>query len=163
MLLNDRRRSCSPAVVVLVVLCLFMSVWHLSYVPDQTEQTSTNINNLLQQGPSSLYDQLLFHPQQIAYYEPINSREDSLQLSFDVQKLPMWDYTTLIDLDEFTFDIINFVCVDNDLNSSENSNSPLLLILVHSTPSNFAKREIIRTTWGQQQSNNVVLLFILGK
>lgn len=66
--------------------------------------------------------------------------------------LPANDYNQLIDLN-FTFTTLNYAC---------NDTTPLLLVLVHSSPSNFAKRRTIRETWGQN-SENVKVLFMLGK
>lgn len=65
---------------------------------------------------------------------------------------PANDYNQLIDIN-FTFNTLNYVC---------NDTTPLLLVLVHSSPSNFAKRRTIRETWGQN-SENVKVLFMLGK
>lgn len=66
--------------------------------------------------------------------------------------LPLNDYNQLIDLN-FTFITLNLVC---------NDSTPLLLVLVHSSPSNFAKRTTIRETWGQK-SENVKVLFMIGE
>lgn len=65
---------------------------------------------------------------------------------------PANDYNQLIDLN-FTFITLNYVC---------NDSNPLLLVLVHSSPSNIAKRKAIRETWGHN-SENVKVLFMLGK
>lgn len=65
---------------------------------------------------------------------------------------PTSDYNQLIDLN-FTFITLNYVC---------NDTTPLLLVLVHSSPSNFAKRRTIRETWGRN-SENMKVLFLLGK
>lgn len=65
---------------------------------------------------------------------------------------PSNDYNKLIDLN-FTFNTLNYVC---------NDSTPFLLVLVHSSPSNFAKRRTIRETWGQN-SENVKVLFMLGE
>lgn len=66
--------------------------------------------------------------------------------------LPTNDYNQLIDLN-FTFITLNYVC---------NDTTPLLLVLVHSSPSNFAKRRTIRETWGHN-SENMKVLFMLGE
>lgn len=65
---------------------------------------------------------------------------------------PTNDYHQLINLN-FTFITLNYVC---------NDTTPLLLVLVHSSPRNFAKRRTIRETWGHN-SEKVKVLFMLGK
>ncbi|XP_018576170.1 beta-1,3-galactosyltransferase 5 [Anoplophora glabripennis] len=65
--------------------------------------------------------------------------------------LPEVDYKTLVNIN-FTFTTFNLIC--------ENT-TPLLLILVHSAPKNFAKRIVIRETWGKSEEN-VKILFLLG-
>ncbi|CAG9824305.1 unnamed protein product [Phaedon cochleariae] len=67
--------------------------------------------------------------------------------------LPEKDYTQLIDLD-FNFTLVNFGC-------NETNNALLLLVLVHSSPKNVAKRRTIRETWGKKD-DNVKLLFLVG-
>ncbi|KAJ8929424.1 hypothetical protein NQ314_017873 [Rhamnusium bicolor] len=66
-------------------------------------------------------------------------------------QLSVTDYNQLIDLN-FSFVILNLVC---------NESSPLLLVLVHSSPKNFAKRRTIRETWGRK-SEHVKILFMIG-
>ncbi|XP_044733434.1 beta-1,3-galactosyltransferase 5 [Chrysoperla carnea] len=152
MLLNDRRRPCSPTVVALIGLCFFMSIWHLSTFPNEVSPTTTN-TALLSSIPSSQIASIT-SSQEPPAYEAL-TKEQAQQKQFDVQQLPMWDYTTLINLDEFVFDIINLPCNDTD-------KPPLLLILVHSAPLNFEKRQTIRHTWGQPHKL-LRLLFILGR
>uniref|UniRef100_A0A6P7GP30 Uncharacterized protein LOC114344741 n=2 Tax=Diabrotica virgifera virgifera TaxID=50390 RepID=A0A6P7GP30_DIAVI len=69
-----------------------------------------------------------------------------------VLHVPENDYNQLIDLN-FNFSMINFIC---------NETIPLLLlVLVHSAPSNFEKRQTIRETWGEKE-DNVKVLFMVG-
>ncbi|CAG9841011.1 unnamed protein product [Diabrotica balteata] len=61
------------------------------------------------------------------------------------------DYNRLFNI-SFEFSILNQVCHEN---------VPLLvLILVHSAPLNFRKRQTIRTTWGQVGENKKLLFLI---
>ncbi|KAK1133871.1 hypothetical protein K0M31_011657 [Melipona bicolor] len=69
-----------------------------------------------------------------------------------LHELPFGDKSTLIDIKDFRFTINNDPC---------NRTHPLLLILVHSAPENFIKRNVVRETWGQQ-SPDVELLFFVG-
>lgn len=70
---------------------------------------------------------------------------------FSYPKLPSDDYGRLMDVSGFEFKIIN-VC---------NNTSPLLLVLIHTSPTNYAKRKTIRDTWGQS-TDNVKIMFMLG-
>ncbi|KAJ8982668.1 hypothetical protein NQ317_017658 [Molorchus minor] len=70
---------------------------------------------------------------------------------YPIHSLALTDYNELIDLN-FSFTIINLVC---------NDSSPLLLVLVHSSPNNFEKRRTIRETWGKN-SDSVKVLFMIG-
>ncbi|CAL7947273.1 unnamed protein product [Xylocopa violacea] len=67
-------------------------------------------------------------------------------------ELPFGDRSTLIDIKDFRFVINHDPC---------NRTHPFLLMLVHSAPENFAKRNVVRETWGQQ-SSDVALLFLVG-
>lgn len=69
-----------------------------------------------------------------------------------LHELPFGDKSTLIDIKDFRFTINNDPC---------NGTHLLLLMLVHSAPENFVKRNVVRETWGQQ-SSNVALLFFVG-
>ncbi|KAK9886751.1 hypothetical protein WA026_018403 [Henosepilachna vigintioctopunctata] len=71
--------------------------------------------------------------------------------AYPTQSIADSDYNQLIDLN-FTFNLLNLVC---------NDSSPLVLVLVHSSPNNFAKRRTIRETWGKRKGK-VKLLFVLG-
>lgn len=68
-----------------------------------------------------------------------------------IHLLPEHDYDRLINL-TFNFTILNHVC---------NESSPLLLVLVHTSPKNLAKRRTIRETWGQNDEQ-VKVLFLIG-
>lgn len=78
-------------------------------------------------------------------------RENNSQFSPDYSLLSETDYERLINV-AFTFTIQNLVCDDA---------TPLLLILIHSAPTNHAKRRVIRETWGKSEEN-VKLLFLMG-
>ncbi|KAJ8937655.1 hypothetical protein NQ318_003158 [Aromia moschata] len=77
--------------------------------------------------------------------------QNSTGFIYPMHQLPVTDYNQLIDLN-FSFTILNLVC---------NESSPLLLVLIHSSPENFSKRKTIRETWGKG-SDNVKILFMIG-
>lgn len=70
---------------------------------------------------------------------------------YPISKLPSEDYQQLIDLKNFSFIIFNQPC---------NGSAFLLLVLVHSRFDNFAKRMIIRETWGRSGKDLKVLFVI---
>ncbi|KAJ8930138.1 hypothetical protein NQ314_017104 [Rhamnusium bicolor] len=90
---------------------------------------------------------------EINKYENVNYflYNHSRQSSFAYNLLPETDYNRLINI-SFEFSIINFPCENVKL---------LLLILIHSSPTNFAKRKIIRDTWGKNDED-VKVLFLMG-
>ncbi|XP_012269100.1 beta-1,3-galactosyltransferase 1 [Athalia rosae] len=69
-----------------------------------------------------------------------------------LSELPPDDETTLIDVRNFRFVINHEPC---------NKTQPLLLMLIHSAPSNIPKRMVIRETWGQRR-NGAIVLFLIG-
>ncbi len=71
-----------------------------------------------------------------------------------LDELPSNDFQTLIDLDKFTFLMNQDAC-------NAMTEHPLILILIHSAPSNWRKRNVIRETWGQDDPRARVL-FLLG-
>nr|CAI5819043.1 unnamed protein product [Callosobruchus analis] len=77
---------------------------------------------------------------------------NSTGFTYPYQLLDSGDYNRLIDI-SFNFTIINFVC---------NETSPLLLVLVHTAPINFAKRKTIRETWGQEVEGVRIVFMVVG-
>ena len=74
-------------------------------------------------------------------YLPLSSGNDTfLPPPYPVHKLAPSDITTLINLEDFTFQLNNFPC--------NGSSSPLHLVLVNSALGNVEKRRTIRETWG---------------
>ncbi|CAH1959572.1 unnamed protein product [Acanthoscelides obtectus] len=67
-----------------------------------------------------------------------------------VDLLPPNDYNSIIDI-SFNFTMINFVCDET---------SPLLLILIHTAPTNYVKRKTVRETWGQEVDGVKVLFMV---
>ncbi|XP_076275527.1 beta-1,3-galactosyltransferase 1-like isoform X2 [Rhynchophorus ferrugineus] len=75
------------------------------------------------------------------------------QNNFDMKSLTENDYKKLIDIEHFSFNIVNEqVCDSRDL---------FLLILVISATNDFDRRFNIRSTWGLYK-RNVKMLFMLG-
>ncbi|XP_017772816.1 PREDICTED: beta-1,3-galactosyltransferase 5 isoform X1 [Nicrophorus vespilloides] len=77
---------------------------------------------------------------------------NSTRFRYPVESLNASDYHTLMDNREFSFKMLTIVC---------NESYPFLLVMVHSAPTNFAKRKTIRETWGQRH-DGMKLVFMLG-
>ncbi|XP_055537757.1 beta-1,3-galactosyltransferase 5 [Wyeomyia smithii] len=90
-----------------------------------------------------------------------------------LEMLPKDDYNNLIDIKDFKF-IINFnncsaesgrihhESVGTDrIKMVDERRSPLVLVLVHSAPTNWYKRNTIRDTWGQHDPR-AKLIFLIG-
>ncbi|KAG4081159.1 hypothetical protein HA402_014607 [Bradysia odoriphaga] len=71
-----------------------------------------------------------------------------------LDELPASDFNSLIDLDKFTFLMNQDAC-------NSMTEQPLILILIHSAPNNWHKRNVIRETWGRDDRRAKVL-FLLG-
>lgn len=92
-----------------------------------------NISNLLQTLQGSLTSSTAFNQ--------LNSLSDK-------------DYEKLMDLENFSFIKSHRAC-------NEFSEQPIVVVLIHSAPSGFQKRQVIRETWGQIDPRSL-LLFIVG-
>ncbi|CAG9864339.1 unnamed protein product [Phyllotreta striolata] len=79
------------------------------------------------------------------------TRDSASSTASTASRLPDDDYNKLIDL---SFDFTS-------LNSEPCNSSVLLLVLVHSSPGNGAKRRAIRETWGRRDAD-VRLVFAVG-
>lgn len=69
-----------------------------------------------------------------------------------INSLHLEDYSSLINISQFRFNIFNRIC----------NKQTLYFVAVISKPSNYEKRNFIRTTWGNSSQTNVKILFILG-
>lgn len=77
---------------------------------------------------------------------------------------PNIDKHILIDLHDFDYLINQPKCLSNASNDHDKKSTeerPIVLILIHSAPKNFNKRNVIRETWGQNDSR-AHLYFLLG-
>lgn len=109
-------------------------------------------------------------PQIVTEYSPYFNAPALLQISNDtsttsgniisypppisLDELPSTDFHTLIDLEKFDFLMNQEAC-------SGMAEHPLILILIHSAPNNWHKRNVIRETWGREDPRARVL-FLLG-
>lgn len=71
-----------------------------------------------------------------------------------IKLLPKKDFFQLIDVENFHF-------MKNHYNCGSLEETPIAVVLVHSAPSGFQKREVIRETWGNYDSRSL-LLFLVG-
>ncbi|XP_074101847.1 beta-1,3-galactosyltransferase 5 [Cotesia typhae] len=76
----------------------------------------------------------------------------TIPVPYSLNDLPSSDESTLIDIKNFKFTINHDPC---------NKTQPLLLMLIHSAPGNFAKRNVVRDTWGKQ-TPEMIVLFLVG-
>ena len=78
--------------------------------------------------------------------------------------LPISEWHSSVDSNRL-LDITDFDFVQNCSHLCDRTTQPFLVTLVHSSPKNFLKREIIRKTWGSLKTVNgyqVITVFILG-
>lgn len=142
-LLRDRR----PLMSLAVCLIMIISTLHL----------------FLQEQQTGLYESTpyrtpngLFNSGQTNSTVSSFSISSSHQSSFEENSVSaVSDYNKLIDLNDFDFTIDRKVCTKNELHA------PLIVILVHSAPENFAKRRAIRETWGRKDDRSL-LIFLFG-
>lgn len=72
-----------------------------------------------------------------------------------LEELPKNDFSQLIDLEDFDF-------ITNHEGCRALKHKPMIVILVHSAPDNFAKRTVIRETWGSTKDPRSLLKFLIG-
>lgn len=125
---------------LLIGITLCISVWHIML--QQEEQLYRTASN------ETLYyeSQSLFEASETT---PIVSSPTTLQ-----HTLPKNDYEKLIDLENFEYLMNPKTCKDL-------VKPPTVVVLIHSAPDNFHKRQTIRDTWGKYNSRTFVL-FMLG-
>ncbi|XP_031784084.1 beta-1,3-galactosyltransferase 5 [Nasonia vitripennis] len=86
------------------------------------------------------------------YFLILSNNDSKNTQSYIFNKLTVDDETTLIDFKKFKFIINRSIC---------NETNPFLVMLIHSAPSNFKKRHVIRETWGRSLSS-IATLFLVG-
>lgn len=95
---------------------------------------------------------ILLSYSEVPDFSPVYITHSELyNFSYPLHLLAPNDYGLLVNY-SFTFNILNLGC-DEDT---------FLLVLVHSSPSNFKKRAVIRSTWGNK-TEDVKLYFVMGK
>lgn len=149
----DRR----PALVLLVGLMLCISVWRMSIqepnlVADYTSSETVDIASLQAQNITSNAE-VTANSQQLLQHTATPQRPN---------QMPKDDRHSLIDLTNFDYIINQPACIDHTRSvNDEYSQLPFVLILIHSAPLNWHKRNVIRYTWGQQDSR-ARIFFLLG-
>lgn len=76
--------------------------------------------------------------------------------SIALDQLAIDDASRLIDLTNFKFLINQSACSSSSSARSNNTATPtpLIIVIVHSAPGNWAKRNVIRETWGSDDNND---------
>lgn len=129
-----------------VSLCV--SVWHIMLQQQQEQYYA------ISSSPSSVSNEsLVFEPASVATLEKTNATMSSAS-TIQLNTLPKNDHEKLIDLKNFEYLMNPKSC--NDL-----VKPPVIVVLIHSAPDNFNKRQTIRETWGKFDSRSL-LLFLLG-
>lgn len=126
--------SCTPHFVIALTIIGCFSFWALNGYPDP-------LVSLFTSPPAPGY--LLILPRNISM----------VSHPYAINELPPDDESTLINVKNFRFTINHNPC---------NKTQPLLLMLIHSAPENFPKRNVVRETWGKQTSA-MTLLFLVGE
>lgn len=139
---------------LLIGISLCVSLWHIML--QQQEQyllsSSATLNDSL-----VIYESLTSTEASMSSSLPLEtSMVEAMTTSTAIQSnlLPKNDFRKLIDLNNFEYLMNPKTCKDL-------IKSPQLVILIHSAPDNFQKRQTIRETWGGSQINSLVL-FLLG-
>lgn len=122
-----------PVLLALIGLSLCVSIWRIS---SQEPHIITEYMNIINENTNT--------NDTITYPSPIL-----------LDELPPDDFTTLIDLTDFAFLMNQPAC------GEKNSQQPATLVLIHSAPRNWNKRNTIRQTWGQKDRRSRII-FLLG-
>lgn len=160
----SERRS---VLILFIGLMLCISLWRISLQesPIQTDYTSfdefeTYNNN--DESSSSIGTSSISHTNNETRTTTSFQNSPITATHFDL--LMKNDATNLIDLSNFDYLINQSACDDSimDINSNTvataatataadtvNNKSPIVLILIHSAPGNWRKRNVIRETWGR--------------
>lgn len=134
--------------MLFIGLMLCISLWRISLQEMRTEYNMSyeSLNSLKNDTRSNTTSSSAMHISTVPFEQ--SSKNDA---------------NTLIDLKNFEYLINQAACDDflwrNDINSIDKP--PIVLILVHSAPRNWHKRNVIRETWGQKDSR-ARIFFLLG-
>ncbi|XP_039437369.1 beta-1,3-galactosyltransferase 5 [Culex pipiens pallens] len=162
-----------PLFGALIGLTLVFTIWHMA-VQESVVVSSNGVN-----GP---------YPEPVAVVTTwaelaagnqswFSAPPGGMLLVNPADSLPKDDYSSLIDLKDFRFTINFNNCSSSSSRSrskreddadelgdslkSDDRRSPLVLVLVHSAPTNWYKRNTIRDTWGRYDPR-AKLVFLLG-
>ncbi|KAK5642589.1 hypothetical protein RI129_008756 [Pyrocoelia pectoralis] len=126
------RRFWSNCALILLLITSF-SIWHIY------TSHSIAIRSVYDYNMSTRYSSFSF-----------TLRNINSSYTYPIHQLPPFDYSTLMNLPTFNFLILN-----------KCKTTPLLLILIHSAPTNYNRRKSIRETWGSKLQN-ASIFFMLG-
>lgn len=130
---------------LLVGLTLFVSLWHIMIQQQQLQFVDS----------TPQFSSTAFVPVNDSTIPTFSSNAlSSIISNIQLELLPKKDFSQLIDLNDFEFIINHAPC-------SDLKHHPSIVILVHSAPGNFKKRQTVRETWGAQDQR-ALLLFLIG-
>lgn len=162
-----------PLFGALIGLTLVFTIWHMA-VQESVVVSSNGVNGPYPEPVAVVTTWAELAGNQSWFSAP----PGGMLLVNPADSLPKDDYSSLIDLKDFRF-TINFNNCSSSSSSrsrskreddadalgdslkSDDRRSPLVLVLVHSAPTNWYKRNTIRDTWGRYDPR-AKLVFLLG-
>uniref|UniRef100_A0A8D8PB34 Hexosyltransferase n=1 Tax=Culex pipiens TaxID=7175 RepID=A0A8D8PB34_CULPI len=161
-----------PLFGALIGLTLVFTIWHMSFQESVVVVSSNGVNGPYPEPVVTTWAELAAGNQSWVAAPP-----GGMLLVNPADSLPKDDYSSLIDLKDFRFTINFNNCSSSSSRSrskreddadalgdslkSDDRRSPLVLVLVHSAPTNWYKRNTIRDTWGRYDPR-AKLVFLLG-
>ncbi|XP_038117725.1 beta-1,3-galactosyltransferase 5 [Culex quinquefasciatus] len=161
-----------PLFGALIGLTLVFTIWHMA-VQESVVVSSNGVNGPYPEPVAVVTTWAELAGNQSWFSAP----PGGMLLVNPADSLPKDDYSSLIDLKDFRFTINFNNCSSSSSRSrskreddadalgdslkSDDRRSPLVLVLVHSAPTNWYKRNTIRDTWGRYDPR-AKLVFLLG-
>lgn len=150
-----------PVFLLVIGLMLCLSLWRISVqepniVTEYSSIETVEMNSAYNKNPSS-------SPRISANNDSSNQAHHTIPMpTTQIDLMPKDDENRLIDLNNFQYLIDQPLChAESTESTDQTASETFIVILVHSAPGNWRKRNVIRDTWGQQDSR-ARLFFLLG-
>lgn len=131
-----------PLMSLLIGLTLCVSLWQI-----MLQQQSQNFD------PVPSIDLVNDTTNSPLHFATSNTTIYSLPRS-QLQRMPKNDFSLLIDLEDFEFLLNHQAC-------KELEHQPIIVVIIHSAPDNFHKRQVIRQTWATSDPR-ALFIFLIG-